>query len=327
MKPPISLVIPVYNVEKYLNKCVDSALAQTYQNFEIILIDDGSTDNSGNICDEYAAKDNRITVYHKTNGGLSSARNFGVQHANGNLIAFLDSDDYVSDIYLEYMYELMEKYDADMVRTCYVMSYSDRSANPPKLEWKEMVFDTVEALKQICYTSLSAVASLYKKEIVLRHPYPEGRLYEDMATTYRIVGECQRIVFSDRPTYFYVQRNSSIMHRKIDRKNYDIFWAAQEQLKYIQENYPSAVTAAESRCVLAAASFFDCLFQSTSQEEKEYYRYARDFSKPYIRDVIVDKNVSKNIRIKSAVMMMGYWPTKLFWKLLGICKVFMSRSC
>ena len=107
MNPLISLVIPVYNVEKYLDKCMESVLAQTYDNFEVILVDDGSTDSSGKMCDGYAERDSRVTVYHKQNGGLSDARNFGVEHCNGDLVSFIDSDDYVTEDYLEYLWYLM----------------------------------------------------------------------------------------------------------------------------------------------------------------------------------------------------------------------------
>ena len=109
MNPLISLIIPVYNVEKYLAKCMESVLAQTYDNFEAILVDDGSTDSSGKMCDEYAKKDTRVLVFHKENGGLSDARNYGVERAHGELVAFLDSDDFVSNDYLFHLYSLIQK--------------------------------------------------------------------------------------------------------------------------------------------------------------------------------------------------------------------------
>ena len=115
----ISVIIPVYNVEKYLKRCMDSVLKQTYSNIEIIIVDDGSTDTSGSLCDEYWKKDSRITVFHKENGGLSSARNFGLERVSGNYVCFIDSDDFIHENYISFMYDKIIKNDADI---CYCKS-------------------------------------------------------------------------------------------------------------------------------------------------------------------------------------------------------------
>ena len=268
MNPLISLVIPVYNVEKYLDKCMKSVLAQTYDNFEVILVDDGSTDNSGKMCDEYADMDSKVTVYHKANGGLSDARNFGVERCNADLVSFIDSDDYVTVDYLEYLWYLMKKYNVDIA-----CATAKRIIETSKIKnddnGSEILLDSSEAIKRICYTSCSACVRLYKKQLLVDNPYPEGRLYEDLAATCKIYGNISKSVFGGKTIYYWVQRQGGITHSEIDKKQYDLFWAADEQFNYISENFPGSESASRTRCVMASCDFVTRLFGGKNKDMKK----------------------------------------------------------
>ena len=316
MNPLISLVIPVYNVEKYLDKCMESVLAQTYDNFEVILVDDGSTDNSGKMCDEYAERDSRIIVYHKPNGGLSDARNFGVEHCNADLVSFIDSDDYVTEDYLEYLWYLMEKYDCKM-------SCASNKIVPEGKEYAlksdnitEEKLDTVKSLERICYSSVGAVTRLYQKELLLNNPFPVGRLYEDLASTYKKIAECEYVIFSDKQIYIWIQRDNSITHSGISEKQMDIFWAADELYNFIAERYPESKDAASVRCAMASIGFITRVFNSCKRQDRhKMYKVARDYVMPYVKSVVLNKKASKVVRTASLTIWAGYIPSCILWKL------------
>lgn len=314
MNPLISLIIPVYNVEKYLGKCMESVLAQTYDNFEVILIDDGSTDNSGKMCDEYAKRDSRVTVYHKPNGGLSDARNFGVEHCNADLVSFIDSDDYVTEDYLEYLWKLMDKYKADMScgKCVVVHDYS-----PAKIDSSivvEELFDTEQMLERICYTSVSADTRLYKKEHLLSSPYPIGKLYEDLATTYKIVGQCKNIACSNKILSFWVMRDGSITREKITEKQFDIFESEEELVKYYEEYYPNIIKAAYHRGVMVGTAFMTRLFNFNEDNRREYFYRARRRMKKYVWPVMFDGKTSIRLKIGGLAIWLGYISATIAWK-------------
>lgn len=313
MNPLISLVIPVYNVEKYLDKCMESVLAQTYDNFEVILVDDGSTDNSGKMCDEYAERDSRVTVYHKPNGGLSDARNFGVEHCNGELVSFFDSDDYMANFYLEYLWYLMIKYHADMScsqsRTVYDYSPVEIDGDPIV----EELLDTEQMLARICYTSVGADTRLYKKEHLIANPYPVGKLYEDLATTYRIVGQCKKIACSNKIIDFWVLRDGSITRDIITEKQFDIFDAEDELVKYYERYFPQIIKAAYHRGVMAGNAFMTRLFNYNKDSKKDYFYRARCRVKKYIWPVMFDRQTSIRLKIGGLAIWLGYIPSCLAW--------------
>ena len=209
----ISVIVPIYKVEKYLKKCVDSIINQTYTNLEIILVEDGSPDNSGKICDEYAKKDGRIKVIHKENCGLSDARNVGIEQATGDYIATVDSDDYIDVDFIEVLYNIIKEFDADMSVCSACIVQEDDS---PKFSNGQQAYvmngkEAIHAL--ICDKTISVNAwdKLYKKELFKGIKYPKGLLYEDLATTYKLIDRCQRVCVTDAKKYAYVQRKSSIM--------------------------------------------------------------------------------------------------------------------
>lgn len=209
----ISIIVPVYNVEKYLRRCIDSILSQTYRDIEVILVDDGSTDSSPAICDEYGEKDSRITVIHKPNGGLSDARNSGINIAKGEYLGFVDSDDYISSEMYEKLLSNAEKHKADIAVCNAELVQEGKSA-----EFKEndgvRVYDGNATYAMICQRAFTVNAwnKLYRRELFDTVRYPVGMLYEDLATTYKLTELSQKVVVLEQELYAYVQRAGSIMN-------------------------------------------------------------------------------------------------------------------
>ena len=242
----ISVIVPVYNVEKYLYKCIESIRKQTYNHLEIILVDDGSTDSSGNICDKFKEIDNRIRVIHKVNGGLSEARNVGIDCAKGDFISFIDSDDYIENNMLETLLNDLLSHSADISASAYDMVYSNytidiKEGNDLQLYTKE------EALKVYLQTNnigVIACNKLYKSYLFSNVRYPIGQHFEDINTTYKLIANAKRIVYRPQIFYHYVQRNSSINGKgfnsvSFNYKLYDMIKATDELLDFIKVNFPN----------------------------------------------------------------------------------------
>ncbi|MBR2339971.1 MAG: glycosyltransferase [Clostridia bacterium] len=250
MEPLISVIVPVYNVEKYLRKCVDSIIAQTYKNLEIILVDDGSPDNCGAICDEYEEKDGRIKVIHKENGGLSSARNAGLDIASGEYIGFIDSDDFISPRMYERLYDAIKRAGADLCK-CDFLRFSEgqdmEEAIAEETLAEERVYcgeDVLDAFSNGGVTFVTAVNKLYKKELWNDIRFPYGKLHEDEFVAHRIYDKCMSIVSISDCLYYYLQRSESIMH-VYNIRRLDVVEALCERTEYFiaSKNYIAAQIA------------------------------------------------------------------------------------
>lgn len=212
--PIVSVIIPVYKVEPYLHRCVDSILVQTYTNLEIFLVDDGSPDNCGMICDEYAQKDKRIKVIHKKNGGLSDARNVAIDIATGEYITFVDSDDYVDTGYVDYLYQLVLQNQCQVAIVQPCSFYENTKPNKKRITERIEVFSSMEAIKMMFYQKqieTSAWGKLYHKSLFetgIR--YPKGLLFEDNPVTFRLLYQSNQVVVSNKQLYFYLIRPDSI---------------------------------------------------------------------------------------------------------------------
>ena len=212
----ISVIIPIYNVEKYLNKCVDSVINQTYKNLEIILIDDGSTNNSPKICDEYSEKYDFIQVIHQQNKGLGGARNTGIYAAKGNYLLFLDSDDTIHEELLKICYDKIEKYDCDIVLFDLVATYEDGTlgAKHTNVPLSENFALSKEDLKPLAFLT-GACNKIFKKELFINNniEFPNKVWYEDLRTIGKFTPNVEKAYYySEKPLYYYFQRSSSIMH-------------------------------------------------------------------------------------------------------------------
>ncbi|RYL92710.1 glycosyltransferase [Sporolactobacillus sp. THM7-4] len=234
--PLVSVIVPVYNVEKYLKKCVESIMNQTFKNIEIILVDDGSTDASGKMCDYFQLMDNRIVVIHKENGGLSSARNAGIKRAKGIFVGFVDSDDWISETMYENLLSLTNKYDAD-VSECRFINVNKKTDLKKVIEQPESVltFNHDDALRLHFQNALfySVVWNkLYKKELFNGIEFPEGKIHEDEFTTYKILDKASKLVSTSNILYCYFRRSNSIMGQKFSSKSLDRLEAYKEKKQY-----------------------------------------------------------------------------------------------
>ena len=220
-KPLVSIIVPIYKVEPYLRRCLDSIVNQTYTNLEIILVDDGSPDNCPQICDEYAAKDNRIVVIHKENGGLSDARNAGLDICRGEYVSFVDSDDWVADIYIEIMLKAINDNKATIAITDFFRTSQTFCSSFPYYDISHVeILNHIEATKKLWSEHISAFTTvwgaLYKTNLFKRIRFPKGRIHEDLYVSFQLLYTSNKTVFIDIPLYFYFFREDSITEKNPD---------------------------------------------------------------------------------------------------------------
>ena len=248
MQPLISVIVPIYNVEDYLNRCVDSIINQTYKNLEIILVDDGSPDNCPKMCDDYAKKDSRIKVVHKENGGLSDARNVGMEVATGDYVSFIDSDDYVSLDFYETLLQTMIDNDSDIVECGVVKFYENEKFDEYSDDLKVTNYDTVDALDGLIIENpfkQHVWNKLYNSSVALDIPYAVGKLNEDEFWTYQVFGKAKKVTRINKTMYYYFQRNGSIMGNGYNIRRLDALEGKMNRQAYIEKNFPTLATKAK----------------------------------------------------------------------------------
>lgn len=242
----ISVIIPVYNVEKYLKACIQSVLNQTYKQIEVILVDDGSTDRSGTICDSYAAMDKRVVVHHKENGGLSSARNMGIKLSSGKYISFIDSDDYVAPDYVELLFKSITDTNTKISLCDY--KKVDECLELIGLDYKidtqnqAIILNNKDSILNVYYpiyhgVDFVSVAKLYDRALFEDNniDFPEGKVHEDAFTTYKLFYASDSISYLDKEMYFYRMREGSITTSKFSMKRFDKIEATREECNFFYE--------------------------------------------------------------------------------------------
>lgn len=307
-QPLISVIIPCYNVEEYLPECIESILNQTYKNLEIFLVDDGSPDNSGKICDEYVTKDKRIKVIHKENGGLSDARNVALNVMKGEYVTFVDSDDYVTDNYVEILYKLITEYGAQMSAVLH-QTFKDGTVPPLCYESvSKYILSSAEALEGMFYQSTfdtTAWAKMYHYSLFsdgIR--YPKGWLYEDLPTTYRLMMKCNCIAFSNCRNYFYRIRRTSIEGAPFHPRKYESCVKIIRQLETDKIKMSEQVQqAVECRIV----SFVFHIFLEMPREEKEMRQCLLEIIRQKRKQVLFDGKARKKTRVACLLSMSGMW--------------------
>ena len=234
-KDLISIIIPVYNVERYLNRCIDSVINQSYKNLEIILVDDGSTDTSGKICDEYAIKDNRIKVIHQKNAGVSNARNNGLKNAKAEYIGFVDSDDFIELDMYEYLHDLLLKYNAD-ISICQV-DYIKGDNIKYNMLLKENKIMTKEKALETLYTQLYNVNKLFKRNFIENIFFTEDVFVgEDMLFCLKCFEKVNKIIYGNKIKYHYIYNFSSATKNSFNIKKLTYFKAIDDFIKYTENN-------------------------------------------------------------------------------------------
>lgn len=238
----ISIVVPIYKVEKYLRRCIDSLIHQDYPDIEIILVDDGSPDNCGTICDEYVQKDNRIKVIHQQNGGLSAARNAGIDIAQGDYLMFVDSDDWVEKNFCSLAIQKAKTTNSDIVVFGYNDVYENRTVKKSIIENDEKKYSSEEALKELHGGKILSFAwnKIYKAKLFKTGiRYPNGRLFDDIGTTYLLFHQANAVFLASGATYNYQKREDSILGKKMKAKDaIDWFDLEIERFHFMKQNYP-----------------------------------------------------------------------------------------
>jgi len=249
VKEKISIIIPVYNSAAYLPECIKSVTGQTYKNLEIILVDDGSTDNSGKLCDMYAETDKRIKVIHKENGGVSEARNTGIKAATAGYIGFVDSDDYIEEDMYEILYGILYSYDADIVE-CRFYKVIDGRKDIENTTGTIEQFDTASALESLISSrklKVNVYNKIYKRKLLDNIEFPVNKINEDAAWTYKILARAEKLVHCDAVKYYQVIRRQSITQSEDYREKTDRFNAEIERLDFIHNNFNNLFNLAQKK--------------------------------------------------------------------------------
>lgn len=285
LEEKISIIIPVYNVEIYLRKCLDSICSQTYKNIEMIVVDDGSTDGSAAICDEYAQKDSRIKVIHKLNGGLSSARNAGLDVAKGEYILFVDSDDYIEREMVQRLYEALKSTGADMSLCNYRKVNSNKKNQfEASRDISDQCMDEAVYWHKLYETDgtgyVVAWNKLYRRQLWENLRYPEGKINEDEYVLHEILSQCQTITGCSFVGYNYLERDGSIMSYRRKKANFDVFDAWLRRIAYFKKNamYQEMQIQLSEYCLELIIRCHTC---KTSEEKKKYREYTKRYKELY----------------------------------------------
>lgn len=274
MKDLVSVIVPIYKVEQYITRCVDSIISQTYSNLEIILVDDGSPDSCPAICDEYANNDTRVKVVHKKNGGLSDARNAGLEAAKGEYVAFIDGDDYISSNYVQVLLDDCMTNDSDISCCGFYKVYEDRRVEK-SCQVYNRVFTNLEAIRDIfTANSLCEVMTwnkLYRRSLFIDNDirFPVGKLHEDNFTTYKLFYFANKISFINEPLYYYIQRSDSIMGRAFNARRFDIFDMLNEAEDFLAQKNVNMENELQSARVLSILSVCNSYVQSRRTKDND----------------------------------------------------------
>lgn len=302
--PKISIIVPVYKVEKYLHKCVDSILNQTFKDFELILVDDGSPDKCGEICDEYARVDDRVRVIHKENGGLSDARNAGIDVAEGEYIGFVDSDDYIDADMYEVLYDVLLKNDAD-ISVCGVYECFSNRIEKNNMDGKIHVFNNKDAVKEVLYGKVLtafAVNKLYKSTIFEDERFPVGKTYEDSFLIPTLFSKAAKIALVSEPKYYYIRREDSISMKNFSNKFFDVVEAAEKNLRLVQESFPEIEKQAMFRYLWAHFFVFDKMLLEDNYKDINGYKNIVSILKKNTKEILRNDCFEKSRKISILVI-------------------------
>lgn len=310
----ISVIVPVYNVEAYLPRCVDSILAQTYRHLEVILVDDGTKDNSDKICDAYAARDPRVKVIHKENGGLSSARNAGIDIAGGEYLAFVDSDDWIEPDTYAHMLNAARKYGVKLVCAGRydVKSETGEKKNglcPPR----EEVISGTELVRRIfLWDNVDSAAwdKLYHRSLFREIRYPHGKICEDIPITYRIALDAGQAAMCDKPVYNYFHRPGSITTASVSEKTFHFSEHTASIYPYIQKDYPELEKEARYlrvRSLVYNVQSIELAGQKAKEKFAEQYRDSRNALRKHIPFILKSAFFSGKERVTNLMLALGLY--------------------
>lgn len=321
MNAKVSIIIPIYNVQQYLQRCLDSVVNQQYTNLEIILVNDGSTDRSLEIAKEYETKDDRIKLISQLNKGLSDARNTGLKYATGDYITFIDSDDYVTPDYVSYMYNLLKRNNFNSpLAICSLMNVFEETGKKVNMgNNQEYTLSGEECIEKMCYQNLvdtCAYAKLGTRELYQNFSFPVGKIFEDIGSSYKLFENSKTVECGFKPKYYYYIRNNSITTRKFDKSKLDLLEMTDQMAKSVKEKYPNLSQAVLRRQVYAR---FSTLNQTMKADKSTDLKQIRSKLIAYIRrnkkKVLMNPKVPKRDKLAYFSLSLGYPFYKMSWQL------------
>lgn len=322
----INIIVPIYNVEEYLSRCIDSLIHQTYPNIRIILVNDGSTDSCPKICDTYAKKDSRITVIHQQNSGISCARNSGISYAlhtadsniDNNYIGFVDPDDWVDSDYIEFLYTLLTTYDADIAQCGHTIEYSEKYTEDKNPDHTLKILNKTDAIESLCRNGIWDVTlwnKLYKASLFRDVQFPAKEIYEDTATSYLIANNASRLVVKMDPKYHYWQRYTSLANGIIWKNNkLDFITVGDRMASWINRNYPQLSSAAVEKQVFVRLSTLSQMVNTGYNDKKKISEICQ-FVLQHASIVLKDRKASKRDKIGIVLLFFGYPYYRAIWKI------------
>lgn len=301
--PRLSVIVPIYDAERFIHKCIESILAQSFEDFELILVNDGSTDSCGTICDEYASKDKHVKVIHQTNQGVSVARNNGIKYATGTLVGFVDADDYIAPDMFEGMVDFLEVNDLDVVcADCYVVK-NDKAKFKPRYD-KNAIWHQGNAIVEILNGTLDNAVwnKVYKKEVVAGIEFPAQRRYEDVATTYKFIHNAKKVGYISKPYYYYVKHKGNFISQSFNVKSrYEHFLGYKERLEFALENNLECIVSCRKIALESALSALTAFYANGVKADNEMLKDVTAFIEDNMR---IDKGCK--LRRKHRVLMWSF---------------------
>ncbi|GIN92571.1 hypothetical protein J6TS1_32650 [Siminovitchia terrae] len=328
----ISIIVAAYNVEDYIEKCLESITTQTYKNLEIIVVNDGSTDNTLGVVESISRKDERVTIIDKINGGLSSARNAGLGEATGDFIGFIDGDDYIAEDMYETLLEEMVKNNCDIAMCAISRVFKNHTESDCMIE-QSKVLNREEAIKALIeeeYVKHYAWNKLYKSSLFLNIRYPEGKLYEDIFTTYKLFSQANKLTYSNKIGYYYMQRQGSILRSKFNIRKLDSIQAFHEFKAYVDIQYPSLSDQILWRANLSVInSLLDMLKSEAVFDNCQFHVEGSKLIKAVRKNIYfytVGSNIPLTFRLLAILSLSNYSFMRLLFKTPMVKNIVMNKS-
>ena len=305
----VSIIVPVYQIEKYIKNCLDSILHQTYPNIEIILIDDGSTDSTGKICDEYQLKDDRIKVIHKMNEGVAIARNVGIQMSKGEFLTFIDGDDYVISNYIELLVNSINTSNSDMSLTNSQVISENTDINYSQVSGSVRELNDLELLRELMSMKIihNISGKMFKRDIFGQILFTPNKKYaEDLEVIYKYVLKIKKATYINVKAYFYLIRQDSAMQKGFDKNQMIEISTIEEIMELVVKKYPTLNIEAQGRCIY---SYFAILRWILYSKNKGEYIVERNYLKNKIicsnKNILLSKKISIFLKIKYLSYLIG----------------------
>lgn len=317
--PKVSIIVPVYKTEKYIHRCIDSILSQTFSDIEVILVDDGSPDKCPKICDEAAEKDKRIKVIHKDNGGLSSARNDGTKCASGDFLFYLDGDDYMEENAVEHLLKIQEAYNADVVIGNYMYTYSDHE-DVAVVQYPDLkILNRMEAMKLLMEGKIQTFAwgKLIRNDIAKKVSFPESKLFEDHFWTHLIFQNSSSVICTKSVVVYYRQRNDSISYT-FNISRLDIVEGWKERINFLGDHYPELTNNYKRRCAEDCCALAWLVTLQMKHDKRQGFKILQKFINEYDLENYSDgKNKKLIASLKSSYLI--YIVRAIFYKIFRFC--------